>query len=300
MEWQQIIGFYHVARLGTFTKAAEATYRTQPALSHQVRSLEEELGCLLIERIGKRRLRLTPAGEAVFAFAADVLERYDLLRASLDDLQGTGKGALALAAPFTTLYHLLPYVLQAYREQFPRVQLTILDRDQTTVIGLVKNGEVDFGFVLQSLAPADLLQWPWKKVQTVLMTPVEHPLTRLSPVTLEEIAGYPLILPPRTGVHAGGANVEARLRQSGLPYRVAMESSNVDLSSVYVEMGLGISFATVVGEVPALKNRNLAFIPLDHYFAADCVAAVASKQKNMPPYKTAFLKLLLKESPVGS
>ena len=53
MEWQQIIGFYHVTKLGSFTKAAEATFRTQSAISQQIKNLEEELGCQLLERIGK-------------------------------------------------------------------------------------------------------------------------------------------------------------------------------------------------------------------------------------------------------
>ena len=75
MEWQQIIGFYHVAKLGSFTKAADATFRTQSALSQQVRNLERELDCRLLERIGKRKLRLTAAGERVFEFSETMLEK---------------------------------------------------------------------------------------------------------------------------------------------------------------------------------------------------------------------------------
>jgi hypothetical protein len=67
----------------------------------------------------------------------------------------------------------------------------------------------------------------------------------------------------------------------------------VDLSSVYVEMGLGISFATVVGDLPALKARNLAFIPLEHYFAADHLVVIARKQRDMPLHRAAFLRLVL-------
>jgi len=66
MEWQQIIGFYHVAKFGSFTRAAEATFRTQSALSQQIKALEEELECQLLERIGKKKIQLTPAGERLF------------------------------------------------------------------------------------------------------------------------------------------------------------------------------------------------------------------------------------------
>ena len=72
MEWQRIIGFYHVTKLGSFTKAAEATFRTQSAISQQIKNLEEELGCQLLERIGKKKVRLTSAGEKFFIFSESI------------------------------------------------------------------------------------------------------------------------------------------------------------------------------------------------------------------------------------
>jgi len=99
MEWQQIVGFYHAARLRSFTKAGEATFRTQSALSQQIKALESELGCLLFERIGKRRLQLTPAGEKFFRFAELVLTAYDGLKDELGELMGLAKGQLTIAAP---------------------------------------------------------------------------------------------------------------------------------------------------------------------------------------------------------
>ncbi len=82
MEWQQIIGFYHVARLQSFTKAGEATFRTQSALSQQIKTLEGELDCQLFERIGKRKLALTPAGERFLRFSELVLEKYEKIKES--------------------------------------------------------------------------------------------------------------------------------------------------------------------------------------------------------------------------
>jgi DNA-binding transcriptional LysR family regulator len=197
MEWQQVIGFYQVAKLGSFTKAAKATFRTQPALSQQIKALEEELDCHLFERIGKRKLRLTSAGERFLTFAESILENYDSLRADLNELKGSQKGRLKIAAPFTTLYHLFPEVLKEYTERFPQVELTILDRSQQTVIELVKSGDIDFGFTVESEVPGDLATLRWKKVETALMTPMGHPLATGKRVTLRQIAKYSLILPPK-------------------------------------------------------------------------------------------------------
>ena len=141
-------------------------------------------------------------------------------------------------------------MLQEYPRQFPQVRLSILDRSQREVVGLVRSRDVDFGLVLESWAPPDLAVLRWQEVEMVLMTPPGHPLTLLSRVTLADIAPYPLILPPRGQRSPGRQTLEALFQKQGLPYRVVMESSNVELSSLYVELGLGLSFATIVKGLP--------------------------------------------------
>jgi DNA-binding transcriptional LysR family regulator len=290
MEWQQLLGFYQVARLGSFTRAADATFRTQSALSQQVKALEEELGCPLFERIGKRKLHITPAGEKLRRFAETLLAQYEILKEEIDEIKGLQKGRLRLAAPFTTLYHLLPRRLKTYLGQFPQVELTLLDRPQRSVIALVKSGEVDFGLALESAVPKDLTCRRWQEVRTVLLAPLGHPLTRLPRFTLRHIAGYPLILPPKT--HRGRIRLEEQFRKLGLSYQVIMESSNVELSSLYVEMGLGLSFATLARDLPGLGRRQLAFLPLDRYFQPDWLAVVLRQNTVLSPFKSAFLEML--------
>jgi len=296
MEWQQIIGFYQVARLGSFTKAAVATYRTQSALSQQIKALERELDCHLFERIGKQKLNLTSAGERFLTFAESVLENYESLREDLDEIKGSQKGRLKIAAPFTTLYHLFPDVLKEYSERFPQVELTILDRSQKTVIELVKSGEIDFGFTVESEVPGNLASLRWKKVDTVLMTPLDHPLVKVKRITLRQIAKYPLILPPKDLRFTCRRMLEERFQKLGLDYQIVMESSNVELTSLYVEMGLGISFATVVKHLPALKHRKLEFLSMDQLFKPDYIAAVMRKDKTLTSYKNAFITILLGKS----
>jgi DNA-binding transcriptional LysR family regulator len=295
MEWQQIIGFYQVTKLGSFTKAGDATFRTQSALSQQIKALEQELDCLLFERIGKRKLRLTSAGERFFEFAEAILESYDCLKEDLSKLQGLQKGRLRIAAPFTTLYHLIPETLKEYIIQFPYVELTILDRSQQVVIELARNGDIDLGFALESEVPKDLALFRWKKVETVLMVPVGHSLAEAKRVTLRQIAKYPLILPPMDLRFTCRRILEERLQRLGLDYQIVMESSNVELTSLYVEMGLGISFATVVRDLAALEKRNLAFIPMNTLLKPDFIAVVMRRDKVLTSYKSAFINILFGE-----
>ena len=301
MEWQQIIGFYQVAKLGSFTKAAAATLRTQSALSQQIKALEGELDCQLFERIGKRKLRLTLAGERFLRFAESILENYNSLKDDLNGIKGSQKGRLKLAAPFTTLYHLFPQVLKGYTQRFPQVELTILDRSHQTIIELVRSGDIDFGFTVESEVPGDLATLRWKKVETALMTPIDHPLAMGKRVTLRQIAKYPLILPPKDLRFTCRRILEERFQKLGLDYQIVMESSNVELTSLYVEMGLGISFATVVRDLPALKERNLEFLPMDQLFKPDYIVAVMRKDKILTSYKSSFINILFGESvlPLG-
>jgi DNA-binding transcriptional LysR family regulator len=295
MEWQQIVGFYHVAKLGSFTKAAQATFRTQSALSQQVKTLEAELDCILLERLGKRKIMLTPAGEECLRFAETVLDSYDHLIDELNDLKEVQKGNLRIAAPFTTFYHLFPELLKEYARRFPLVRPTLLDVSQTTVIELVRSGEVDFGLVPESRVPGDMTSLRWKSVQTVLLVPHGHPLASSSGITMEEIAKYPLILPPKGHRPNSRTVLEEKLGKLGLPHHVIVESSNVELSSLYVEIGLGISFATVVRDVSFSERRRVVFVPLTDHFEQDHIAVVMRKNKTLAPYKRAFLKSLMGE-----
>lgn len=293
MEWHQISGFYNVARLGSFTKASEAVFRTQPALTQQIKSLEEELGCRLFERIGKRKLLLTPAGERLLDFSKAVLTKYENLVEDLNELKGLQKGRLGIAAPYTTLYNLLPEVLELYIQRFPLVELSLLDRSHAGIIELVNNGDVDFGITLESLVADNFNKIQWKQVEPVLLTPKGHPLTRAKQVTLEEIAEYPLILPPKSKAYSSRNRLEELFKAQSILFRVIMESSNVELSALYVEMGLGVSYATVDKDcLPRLRHRKLEFIPLAHYFEPEHIVVIFKKGREEKTYKRAFLNII--------
>ena len=296
MEWQQLIGFYHVARLKSFTKAAKVTFRTQSALSQQIKAIEQEFNCQLLERVGRRKLSLTTSGEILLKYAESVLQGHANLIEQLNSIKGVPKGSLKIAAPFTTLYHLLPERLGKYMERYPEVELTLLDRPQERAIDLLKDGEIDLCFALESIVPKELTILRWLRVETVLMTPRGHPLAQAASLTFDRIAHYPLILPPvhmKTGCRQ---LFEKELARLGLDYRIIMESSNVELSSVYVEMGLGVSFATVVRELPALRQRKLEFLPLDHYFPPDHIGIITRKSKELTPYQEDFVNVLMEGS----
>lgn len=295
MEWQQIVGFYQVVKLQSFTKAAEATLRSQSALSQQIKALEEEFDCRLIERAGKRSLRLTPQGEIFLHFAELALRGSEDFRESLEAVRENRRGRLRIAAPFTTLYHLLPDAVKLFMSRFPGVELTLLDRPQNMVIDLVRSGDIDFGVTLEKAVPRGLATARWKKVETVVIAPPDHPLCAFKRVSLRQLAKYPLILPPRHLQHAGRMLLEEHFRKLGIDYRVIMESSNVELSALYVELGLGISCASIVRGLPQLAARKLSFLSLGHLFKPEFISLVMRNDKAMAAPVQEFIRLLLQE-----
>lgn len=298
MEWQQLVGFMEVARQGSFTKAAEVTLRSQSAVSQQVKALEDELGCELLERIGKRRLRLTRAGERFAEFAQGVLAGRDSLLEDLGDIKGVPWGQVSLAAPYTTLLQFFPKVMKKYADRFPHVELSVLDRSQQEAIRLVNSGQVDIGLALESMLPAGLWRKRWHKIETVLLAPLGHPLSKKKgKLELAEVARHPLIVPPRDARHPQRARLDEMLTQQGLAARVIVESANVELSAALVEQGMGLAFASIVKGLPALKGRKLSFLSCAHLFKPDYLMVFTRPKPVMARHKHAFLDLLFEASP---
>jgi DNA-binding transcriptional LysR family regulator len=296
MEWQQLRAFRHLARTGSFSQAARATLRTQPAVSQQIKALEDELGCTVVERSGRRFRRLTPAGRRLLAFCDLVQREEQALREDLAALRGRTVGRLRLAAPLTTLVQLLPPVLRRYAAQYPDVELTLWDRPQDEVVAMVRAGEADLGLALGSAAPASLEARPWKQVHPALMTPRGHPLARRrKPPSLEDLAGYRLILPPASQAPSHRKALEELFSAQGVRCQVLLESANAELSAALVEQGLGLAFASVVEGGPAGSHGDLAFVPLDHLLPSDFIALLHRRDRRPPGYQRALVDMLLNQ-----
>jgi DNA-binding transcriptional LysR family regulator len=294
MEWQQVIGFHYVATLGSITRAADATFRTQSALSQQIKALEEELGCLLFERIGRRRLKLTSAGEKFLQFTAQFLADWDQLMKELRKLKGRYEGHLQVAAQFAPLYYLLPKVIKKYTRLFPLVEMTILERTPLAIIDLVKAGDVDFGISRESVVPKDLNAIRFLTVDNFLLVPLGHPLGREKQVSIEQIAQYPLVLPPKF-LKYRRQSFEEKFETLGIPYRISVEATNIFLCARYVKLGLGIGVWANWYDLKNLKKDKLELIPINHILKPDYIVAVLRKDTHIQSFKSAFLIILFLE-----
>ena len=192
MELQQLRGFCEVARQGSFTRAADKLFLTQPAVSQQVRSLEEELGQSLLER-GRKGVRLTHAGEALFRRARSVLGELAAARAELEEMGTHVRGRVLMATSDTNCTYVLPPVLRRFRERFPEVDVDIRNKMSSEIGQLVLADEIDFGLATLPIRDRGLSTEPVFERSDVWICPPGHPLSGRQAVLPATAGRHPLL-----------------------------------------------------------------------------------------------------------
>ena len=281
--------FCQVARLGSVSRAAEALYVSQPAVSQQLQALERELGAPLFERSG-RRLLPTREGEALYELARPLVEGLDALPAAFRrQLAGMDAGELEIAANSSTILYLLPRIVGAYREQHPEVRLRLHNTISADGTDLLRADTVELVVGSMLDVPADLSYVPVHSFQPMLITPRDHPLAHTPRLTLEDISPHGLILPPQRQVT--WRLVDLVFQQARVPYTVSLEVGGWEVIKQYVAMGLGISIVSSICLDDA-DAAHLAIRPLDAWFPARSYGVVVRKGKVLSPQARAFIDLI--------
>jgi DNA-binding transcriptional LysR family regulator len=280
MELFQLRSFLRVAEAGSFTRAAEELYLTQPAVTQHVRALERELGVPLFDRTG-RGAQLTPAGQALSRYARRSLALLDEGRQVIADLESGAAGRLLLGAGVTTSIFRLPGWLRAFGDAYPGVDVVVRTGRSREVAALALEREIDLGLVTSPVNHPDLQVVALFEEEIVLVTPRGHPLAGQA-IPAAALAEAPLILfPQATGFRE---YLDRALAEAGVSARVKMESDSVEAIKSFVAVGLGVSFlpaAAVEAEVeagllaraavsglPALRRQTSVLYRVDRYLNA--------------------------------
>ena len=286
MELRQLRYFASVAERGSFTVAARELRVAQPAVSQQLRRLEEELGIELLSRI-TRRVALTEAGEIALERAHRVLAEADALRAEIDELHGLLRGTLALGI-IPPVGPLDPAPLLAdFRERHPAVEIQLIETTLAETLGLLRADRLDlcFAFCDPTTAGEDVTGERLFDEELAVMVAPGHPLAGRTRVRLTALAEEPLVGFLR-GSSLGQALDEA-LRQAGASVRVAYESNEIATVRALTARGLGVtvlprSFASVPGPelVPIGIEPRPARVP---------VSIIYREGRRRPPAVETFL-----------
>ena len=258
MDFDQIHTFLEIVRLKSFSKAAQTCYRTQPAISAQIRQLEQELKSDLFERFGSR-ISLTTAGKIFAEYAEQMMDLKRRAQDAIHELEVSPRGEIVIAANEATCMYMLPGVFSQYKERFPAVQLQVNRSYGSRVVEAVMENVADFG--LRQLPVTE------KRVQVVdifhdevrLIVPSTHPLAEMKSVKCTDVVGSPLLL-PRSGTTR--ARLDAWLEPVENQLKVSMELDSTEMMKRFVVAGLGISFVATINCREEIAAGHLKALPL--------------------------------------
>src|SRR4051794_37341484 len=198
MDFDQLHTFLEIVRLKSFSKAAQTCYRTQPAISAQVRQLEQELQTALFERFGSR-ISLTTAGKIFAEYAEQMLDLRRRAQDAIAELDRNPRGELVIAANEATCIYVLPDVFAEYKSLFPAVQLLVDRSYGSRVVEAVMENIADFGLTQLPVEEKRLQVVNVHRDEIRLIVPGKHPLSGKTSVGCEDLLTYPLLL-PKSGV----------------------------------------------------------------------------------------------------
>jgi DNA-binding transcriptional LysR family regulator len=285
--------FCQTVRLGSVSRAAEALYVSQPAITLQLQALERELGIRLFERSG-RRMVPTREGDALYALARPLVEGIDGLDAAFrEQLRGQDEGELDVAAGSSTILYLLPRIVEAFRATHPGVRVRLHNVTGAGGLDLLRSDAVDLAVGSMLDVPADLHYSPVYRFEPMLITPPGHPLALKPQLRLQDLSPYGLILPPQRLTTY--RLVDLVFQRNRVPYTVALEVGGWEVIKQYVAMGLGISIVTAICLTEADRSR-LAARSLAEYFPARTYGVVVRKSRHLSPQARAFVQLVQAET----
>jgi DNA-binding transcriptional LysR family regulator len=287
MDFENLRTFLEVARLKSFSRAAQKLLRTQPAISAQIRTLEQEVGARLFDRDGGK-VTFTAAGRLFEPFAEYCVERQKHILLAIAEQERSPRGELSISANEATHLYVLPRVFAQFRRQYPRVMLSVVRAERLRTIESVLSREVDFGIVSMPVRDARLTVELIHRDELGLVAPQGHPLAGRGVVRLQEAAKYALLLPKQGRRRE---QLDELFRVNEMVPRVAMEVESSEMLKRYIGVGLGLGFLPRTNVAEEERAGTLHVLGLDGVRLARDLALVFRKDRQLSRAGQEFLEI---------
>jgi DNA-binding transcriptional LysR family regulator len=295
MDLDQLHTFLEIVRLKSFSKAAQTCFRTQPAISAQVRQLEQELNAALFDRLGTR-IELTAAGKILTDYAEQILSLRRRAQESIQELERIPRGELVIAASEATCIYVLPEVFSDYKKQFPNVQLQVDRSYSSRVVQAVLENQADFGVTQLPVQEKKLEVVRVHTDEIKLIVPKRHRLANKRSILARELVEDPLLL-PRAGLTRSRLNDWLALVEDEI--RVSMELDSTEMTKRFVVAGLGIAFLANSYCREELEAGKLATVALGPQPMVRHLGLVYRKDKPLSKAALGFINVTFKHADTG-
>jgi molybdate transport repressor ModE-like protein len=288
---RQLNLFEAVARTGSISRAAEEVHLTQPAVSMQIRQLEQQIGLPLVERVGKR-LQLTQAGHELRGHAARIAAQVADLEVSMARLRGLEHGQLRLAVVSTANYF-ISHLLARFSQRHPGVRISLTVGNSEQVLSSLLENHSDLIITGQPPDDADVIAQHFMDNPLVVIAAADHPLAALPTVTLERI-GRELLVVRESGSGTRAA-VERHFAEHHVEYRTGCELSSNEAIKQAVQAGLGLGVVSAQTLELELATGRLAVLPVESFPILRHWYVVHRRQTRLPPAADALRSRLLSQ-----
>lgn len=287
MELAQLKYFVTIAELGSFTGAAEQLHLSQPALSYQMKHLEEELGTKLFDRKG-RKTSLTHEGGLFLPLAQAILLRTDEAVRVLKEHLGIDVGEIHMGCNPTVATYLVPEILVEFRQHYPEVRVDVIEADDVELQQLVQRDLLDFAVVTAPGSPQTLEVTPLGTEEIVLVVGLDHHLADRESVALASLADEEFVLPiPPYNIRMHLANA---CRAAGFEPRVTYRAGSVQTCKSFARQGLGITTMPRIS-LRGKDAEGLSIIRIEDGLTRD-LNLITGRERSISRVATALMELV--------
>jgi LysR family cys regulon transcriptional activator len=278
-----------VRRNFNLTDVANALYTSQSGVSKHIKDMEDELGIELFVRKGKRLLGLTKPGEELVGIVERMLLDAKNIKNLADQFSNTDKGQLSVATTHTQARYALPRVVTEFKRRFPKVHLVLYQASPTEIAQMLQNGSADIGVATESLSEVpDLVSFPYYEWEHAVIVPQGHPLEKVSPLTLEAIAEYPIVT-----YHEGFTGrglIDRIFADAHLEPDIVMSALDADVIKTYVELGLGVGIVASLAFDPE-RDQRLQLLKTAHLFEKNTARIAIRRGHYLRGFAYTFIEL---------
>ncbi len=281
-----------VRRQFNLTEVSIALESSQSAVSKQIKDLEDELGMDLFARKGKRLLGLTEPGKIVLEHVAKILQEQENLQAAAESFLKQDEGRLVLATTHTQARYSLPEIVRRFRQEFPKVHLALHQATPAEIATMLQTDQADIGIATESLrSNQNFITFPFYRWYHGVIVPKGHPLAKVSPLTLEAIAKYPLVTYHEG--FTGRAMIDKTFTQAGLAPEIAMAALDADVIKAYVALGMGIGIVASMA-FDEDQDQQLELLDASELFEENTTYVALRKGRFLRRYVQRFVMLCVR------
>lgn len=295
VNFHQLHIFHMVAKLGSFSRAAEELLISQPAVSIQVRELEKSMGSALIHRM-RRGLRLTDTGETVYGYTKRIFSLAEEMQSAVQDIQGLTSGRLTIGSSTTPGEYILPWVIGQFRQKYPGLEISLSISNTQSVVERILSRELDLGMAGAPVNLEGLVSFPYVSDDVVIIAAPGHPLSSSRHLEPSDLKDEDFIL--REPGSATRSTAEECLKQHGVSVRVVMELGSNEAVKRAVAAGLGLGMISKFGVIPDTIAGFVKVLDVEGWHCQRPLTVFYREDKHLPSAQQAFLRFLQDERPL--